>query len=131
MRRFAAHHPPLPCAPSAPRFDLRPLCAGGSAYSVNDSQGHFYNFNICGYAAFECEPTWNDVYKTGVAVQYFGDVPPCNTSAPGCADWEGNPVCCTQDCQVLGVGPPVWQLKQPANPETGGVLVTHRGVPPA
>ena len=112
-------------------FDLRPLCATGSAYSVNDSGGHTYNFNICGYAAFECEPTWSSVYRTGVAVQFWGSPPPCNHSAPQCTDYYGQPVCCTSDCEVLGVGPPVFQLKQPNNPQTGGILVTHRGAPPA
>ena len=111
-------------------FDLRPLCATGSAYSVNDSGGHTYNFNICGYAAFECEPTWNTVYRTGVAVQFWGSPPPCNHSAPECTDYHGQPVCCTSDCEVLGVGPPVFQMKQPYN-ESGGILVTHRGAPPA
>ena len=111
-------------------FDLRPLCKSGG-YAVNDTSGHTYSFNICGNSAFQCEPTWNDVYGTGVAVQYWGEPPACNHSAPACTDYFGNPICCTQDCQVLGVGPPLWQLKQPQNPEFGGLLITHRGVPPA
>lgn len=112
-------------------FDLRPLCATGASYSANDSSEHSYSFNICGYSNFQCTPSWNDVYKAGVAVQYWGDTPACNTSAPECTDVNGDPVCCTQDCQVLGVGIPVFQLQEPSNPETGGILVGHTGAQPA
>jgi hypothetical protein len=112
-------------------FDLRPLCYAGASYFVADNGGHNYSFSICGTSTYQCLPPWPDVYTTGVAVQYFGDVPVCNTSAPACRDYFGNPACCTADCQVLGVGPPLWQLQNPSNPETGGILVTHRGVPPS
>ena len=88
-----------------------------------------YDFNICGNSGFTCMATWPDVYETGVAVQYWGDVPQCNTSAPACSDFYGKPRCCTQDCHVLGVGPPQMALKQPQNPQSGGVTVSYYGVP--
>jgi len=112
-------------------FDLRPLCEQGNTYLVNDSTGHNYSFNICGTSSFECVPSWTNVYQTGVAVQYWGDVPPCNANTTNCTDYRGENVCCTQDCQVLGVGIPNWSLKDPKNPETGGLLITHIGVPPS
>ena len=39
------------------------------------------------------------------------------------------PECCTAPCEVLGTGPPLWSLIDPANPATGGVSVTYWGVP--
>ena len=36
---------------------------------------------------------------------------------------------CTAPCEVLGTGPPLWSLIDPANPATGGVSVTYWGVP--
>jgi hypothetical protein len=114
-------------------FDLRPLCKAGG-YAVNDSSGHTYSFNVCGTAKFECEPRWADIYAYGVAVQYWGAPPPCNltdNTTQSCTNYKGQKICCTEDCQVLGVGPPQWQLVNTNNPETGGLLVTHRGVPPA
>jgi hypothetical protein len=112
------------------KFDLKPLCELGTTYSVADTSGHNYSFNICGTSSFECVPSWTNVYETGVAVQYWGDPPACNATTPNCTDYRGNNVCCTQNCQVLGVGIPNWQLKVPADPEYGGLLVTHVGVPP-
>ena len=110
-------------------FDLSMLCATQSAYAINDTSGHTFTFNICGNTEFQCNPPWNEVYSSGVAVQYWGEKPACNTSAPECTDYFGNPICCSQPCEVLGVGPPQWALKVPANAETGGVLVSYRGLP--
>ncbi len=87
-----------------------------------------FDFNICGNSGFQCNPTWPASEAVGVAVQYWGNVPTCNITAPACNSTSGQPKCCTQDCEVLGTGIPQWQLKNPANPETGGVLVTHEGV---
>jgi hypothetical protein len=43
-------------------------------------------------------------YEVGVAVQFFGDVPPCdlsNPAVPFCLEHQGEiPACCTADCQV-------------------------------
>ena len=111
-------------------FDLRPLCELGTTYTTTVGF-HTYSFNICGTSSFECVPQWTNVYQTGVAVQYWGSVPPCNATTPNCTDYLGNNVCCTQNCQVLGTGFPNWQLKDPQNPESGGVRLTHVGVPPA
>lgn len=112
-------------------FDLRPLCEQGTTYTAQDDSGHSYSFNICGTSSFECVPGWTNVYETGVAVQYWGSAPPCNATTPNCTDFRGDNVCCTQNCQVLGVGIPNWQLKNPSNPEFGGLTITHIGVPPA
>ncbi len=37
----------------------------------------------------------------------------------------GAPVCCTADCEVLGVGYPKWALMDPNDPLLGGLVVTH------
>ena len=86
----------------------------GTLYA-NDTNLHNYAFTLCGTSNFTCLPTWVSPYVTGTAVQYWGDPPPCNTSAPECTDGEGNAVCCTQNCHVLGVGLPQWQVSSDGN----------------
>ena len=42
-------------------------------------------------------------YEVGVAVQFFGDVPPCDLTNPkmSCLEKDGQiPACCTSNCQV-------------------------------
>ncbi len=58
-------------------FDLSPLCNGGD-YTVNDTFGHTFSFNICGHTRQECHPTWTPIKTTGVAIQSWGSAPPCN-----------------------------------------------------
>ena len=38
--------------------------------------------------------------------------------------------CCTEPCEVLGVGIPLWAPLDPNNPVYGGLKVQHMGVPP-
>ena len=80
----------------------------------------------------QCAPAdWRPTKKTGVAVQYWGDAPACNHTAPPCKDYLGRPACCSSQCEVLGVGLPQWQLREPQNPQYGGISVTFRGVAPS
>jgi hypothetical protein len=90
-------------------------------YSFNDGLGHDYNANICGYSSQICLPSgWANPFVLGSTVQFFGGVPACNEAAPACFNpVTGEAVCCTADCQVLGVGAPVFSLLDPLNPQAG------------
>lgn len=113
-------------------FDLSTLCSASGGYNTTDSQGHTYQFNICGDSSFNCIPSWAEPWSraSGVAVQVIGTTPTCNTSAPACTDPAGNPVCCSAPCEVLGYGGPFWQLQDPTNPMSGGLIIQHYGVLP-
>ena len=63
--------------------------------------------------------------------QWWGSTPPCNANSTKCLDPStGIDMCCTANCEVLGIGIPVWSLLVPENPLFGGLSITHRGVPP-
>ena len=85
--------------------------------------------NICGTSNASCLPSgWVDTYQYGVAVQFWGTTPSCAT--PQCVDKASNtPVCCTANCQVLGVGAPAFQLVDALN-QSSGVVMTFQQVPP-
>jgi hypothetical protein len=92
-----------------------PLCRTTSQpdYTFDDGAGHTYYANICGVSKHRClPPDWLATYEIGVAVQFFGDTPPCNYLDPAtltCVEKVGQtPTCCTADCQVLGVGEPTY-----------------------
>lgn len=115
-------------------FDFSALCKGRDG-EVNDTNGRGYKFNVCGLTQAECNPPgYTSSYRYGSAIQFFGTRPPCNTSDPAtmtCKDINGNPACCTEDCEVLGVGTPMWSVVNPVNPATGGVRITYSGVDPS
>lgn len=60
-------------------------------------------------------------------MQYWGNA----TGGSTCPDpVTGNPTYpCTQNCEVLGVGIPIWELQDPDNPVTGGIKVSYVGAP--
>lgn len=113
-------------------WDFEALCQN-TDYVFDDGLGHTYYANICGRAAKKCLPFgWSETYEYGVAVQSWGSVPPCNFSNPAtlCNDHDGGiPTCCTEDCQVLGVGIPTITLTN-LNDPTAGVNMTFAGAPP-
>jgi len=39
--------------------------------------------------------------------------------------------CCTADCEVLGYGPPIFQLQDETNPTSGGLRIKHIVAPPS
>ena len=123
---------PSPLSPSSS------LCGQGNGplgdYLFNDGLGHDYSANICGAASKKCLPKgWVQTYEYGVAIQSWGSVPPCNASDPTtmtCKEKNGMiPSCCTEDCQVLGVGSPQLKLANPLNIQ-GGLNATFSGAPP-
>ncbi len=62
--------------------------------------------------------------------QVFGDVPQCNTTAPMAIDYYGKPTCPTADCNVLGAGPPTFNVTDPTNPSSGGFQLSFLTIPP-
>ena len=52
--------------------------------------------------------------------------------AQDCKNIEtGQAECCTAPCEVLGYGPPIFQLQDEANPTTGGLRIKHIVAPPS
>ena len=81
-----------------------------------------YYFNICGYANKKCLPNYMQRYVYGTAVQSYGSPPPCNTSdnSTMCLNYlNGNYECCTEPCEVLGTGIPIYSVMNPNNPMAG------------
>lgn len=117
-----------PCGPGSITydFDLTPLC--GTQLTATDDEMHTYATAICANSDQSCLPaTWQNTYTHGVAIQFWGSKPTCGTP-PACKDNEGNPACCTRDCQVLGVAPATkWGVVNPENPGTGGIYVEYTG----
>ena len=121
-----------------------PLCQDEDSadYQFDDGLGHTYFANICGNSKQRClPPGWLPTFEMGVAVQFFGDTPPCNYLDPStlnCIEKVGQmPACCTSDCQVLGVGNPTFSPMPglgpgPNGPQTAppGVIITYDGSPP-
>jgi hypothetical protein len=131
-RLIVAHRGVLSAEASTLRV-CRSLCSE-TDYSTDDGLGHTYYANLCGSAAKQCLPLgWTETYEYGVAVQTWGSVPPCNlsdTSTLSCFDKDGMiPSCCTEDCQILGVGAPHYKLMNPSNAQAG-VNATFTGAPP-
>lgn len=88
-----------------------------------------YHFNICGYAKMKCiPPDWVNPFSVGVAVQFWGMTPPCS-NPPQCVDNAGSKVCCSAECELLGFGAPQFVMSNPANPQSGGLNITYKGVP--
>ena len=100
-----------------------------------DGAAHNITFNICTTTSAVCAPAaWDAGYAFGVAVEYWGGPPPlCDaTHPPTCVnpDNTSQPICCTQECAVLGAGVPNVVLRDAADPAFGGVLLTHQILPP-
>lgn len=112
-------------------FDFSVHCRA-EGYAIKDSSNRTYHFNVCGNSPQACLPkSYTSRYQFGAAVQIFSEKPYCNTSEPAtlCTNVFTNATaCCTGDCEVLGVGTPIWTLIDPNNPATGGVSLKHTGV---
>ncbi len=112
-------------------FDFSTLCNAMQDYvTPADAFGHTYNFNICGMSRFRCVPYGSTpLVPFGVAVQVWGFAPTCNMSNPQCTDpVTHTPMCCSEPCEPLGVGRPIYEPIDPSNLKSGGIAVTQRGV---
>lgn len=115
-------------------FDFSHHCSS-VGYRLSDASNHTYYFNICGKASERCAPKEHHVrYSYGAAIQTWGSTPLCNTSDPTASYYDpvlNKTMCYTMECEVLGVGTPIWELQNPIDPADGGVLLRHEGVPPS
>lgn len=109
------------------------LCLEEDEYVLDDGFGHTYFANICGNAVHNCEPeNWVATYEYGTAVMEWGATPVCNATTATCVDKvTGDKVCCTADCQVLGVmdSAPAFSLIKDNNPN-GGIKMAMAPVAP-
>jgi hypothetical protein len=105
-------------------YDLKPLCLGQTPYVYTPAgDDKTYVFQICGNANVDCIPNYPIEYQRGTAVQFFG-----SPATGSCTAKNGSVVPCTQDCEVLGEGPPIISLIDPRY-RYEGVNITHYGVP--
>lgn len=95
-----------------------------------------FSFNICGYSSQRCLPKgYTEKWQYGAVVQTWDAVPFCdpNNASTLCNytrdDGSVASDCCTQNCEVLGVGTPIWSLTDPTNPASGGVTLKYTSVP--
>jgi hypothetical protein len=113
-------------------FDFSSLCNAMQDYAAVDAQNHTYYFNICGMSRFRCLPNGYKPLQFGVVMQTWGSPPVCNTTNPACVDpISGARMCCTADCEALGVGRPIYEPIDATNLKSGGIAVTQQGVYPS
>jgi len=119
------------CAGSVISFDFRPLCNGGRDYKLDDAYGHTYYAQICGTSSKRCLPqTWTNQYEYGRTVQAWGTAPDCVEFAPQCVETgTGQPICCTEDCQVTAVRDAVFSPVVPSD-LSQGIQLTYFGESP-
>eukprot|EP01029_Cantina_marsupialis_P025485 TRINITY_DN6753_c0_g1_i1.p1 TRINITY_DN6753_c0_g1~~TRINITY_DN6753_c0_g1_i1.p1 ORF type:complete len:329 (+),score=94.53 TRINITY_DN6753_c0_g1_i1:119-1105(+) len=113
-------------------FDFSHLCAPEDYVFDDDGRDHQYYANICGHAKKSCTPGWIPGYEHGVAVQTWGGKPAdCAVEGETCFHSDGSASCCTESCEVVGLGLPDWGFVDPENPVTGGVYAYHTAAPAA
>jgi len=134
-------------------FDFSSMCRSDDDYAFADGVGHSYYANMCRTTQHYCLPvTWQNQYMYGVAEQFWGAPPAACTSggATPCCDSTGvitasgrtgtvccdkvggsqGKVACTQDCQVIGLTEPTFEIMDESNPTSGGVMIHHVGTRP-
>lgn len=89
--------------------------------------GQQFQLNVCGLTNYKCVPNWPVYDNYGVAVQILSAAPSPN---PGCMDTTGATVPCSGQCVVLGTDFFKFALLDETNPATGGVVLSHTGMPP-
>lgn len=125
-------------------WDFRGLCRGpGQEYFYRDSVGQNYTFQICGNVSVPCLSRGAiNPAAHGVMVQTWGNGPFVNPACKADTCGLGNPLCCedreypgaygccTQGCEVIAHTRPEFDLIDPSNPATGGILLLHNGMMP-
>jgi hypothetical protein len=103
-------------------FDLTPIA--GLTLNVSGSAGNF-SVSPCGVAAGACVPALAyAAWPYAPAVQWLDAPPPCDgPDAPVCVNAATNEtVCCSGNCEPLGMGVPQWQLLAAQDAVAGLVL---------
>ena len=107
-------------------YNLNPLCAGPYYHFTNDTTGLDLYFQLCGTADIDCVPVgYNVQYNRGNAVQFIGPAP---DPPELCVNNLGQVTACTGPCEILGEGPPVIKVLDPAAPYNG-VSLSYYGIP--
>jgi len=113
-------------------YDLRPLCiVADRVYNVVTPEGYAWTirYAVCGNTSFACNPSWPHAVSRGNVVQGLGNLPSPGTMT---TDPEtGLQVIATEDCEVLGHTRPEFDLLDPTNPATGGIVLKHSSLPPS
>jgi hypothetical protein len=78
----------------------------------------------CGVPLIKCAPAGGYVgWPYAPAMQIIDSPPPCNMTLPECVNpVTGLPICCTGNCELMGLGVPQWQLVAPQDAGAGLVL---------
>lgn len=92
-----------------------------SGYTVSDGGNGTVDFNVCGFAATTCTPTYSVAANVGVVIHGAGGPPP-NPSAQ-CYTINGTLTPCTAPCDTLASSAPIASLTQPSNGGAGVTLV--------
>ncbi|KAA0152710.1 hypothetical protein FNF27_06443 [Cafeteria roenbergensis] len=91
-------------------FDFSNLCQPNGYYSAlqDGRPGTNFTFNICGKSSQVCPQFNNNPFlpTQGVAIQNYGST-----------------------CVLAAEGAPFYQVRDPKNPETGGINITHDAAP--
>jgi hypothetical protein len=115
----------LSCGPDLPSaladifrafYDLKPLCdesPNGGYYNWTDSNwpdhgGLSLAFQICGTANLQCVPPYPIEFNRATAIQFINSG---HNVGQNCTTLAGDTVPCTDDCEVLGEGPPIITLR--------------------
>jgi hypothetical protein len=125
------------------QFDFSQLCSTlGELKAYEDPPNNrTYVFNLCGTSPRYCLPLnkgGSQQFVRGTMLQFDGSA---LKNPEACLDDSGLPttcscplpigggnLTCTQDCEVLGVGSPIFSLRDSLNPSSGGINVTYTGV---
>jgi hypothetical protein len=133
------------------RWDLSTLCRplngpqnGTYSYSGPGTEGQTFQFNVCGNTSAVCSDyaNTNPMYESvGVATQFFqagrGTRSNADTSClredgtTPCPDYTfgGSTCCSTRRCEVVAVEAFRFDIVDPSNPASGGIVLIHEGFP--
>ena len=115
-------------------YDLEPACrqAGQDGFLFQDKDGHEYYLQLCGrWSQRQCRPEGYAPVAEGYAVQLWGPAPPCPSQQRNCSA-PGHPSqCCTRPCEVLAADAAAWELMDPADATSGGLVGKFPPVPRA
>lgn len=104
------------------QFDFTALA--GSTLVAGAGNQYTFPFAPCGIANSTCAPQSGTRWTYAPAVQFFDGTPPSGQ----CYDPANNDgVACTDECEILGSGPPLWSLLNASNGVGGGVRVSFLG----
>jgi hypothetical protein len=100
---------------------------GQGDYAFDQPGRGNFSFNVCGYAASTCAPSYPVAANYAVAVQYLSPAPP--PAGTQCYLTNSSGAACTPDCEPLTAGGPLFSLFSPGVGGTG-LNISFSGVAP-